>query len=70
MSADEKVNDIFVEQLNVDKDKVVPNISFLDDLDADSLKLVQLIMVAGTGQKDIIHQIRSLHQRTGDINAA
>jgi acyl carrier protein len=70
MSADEKVNDIFVEQLNVDKDKVVPNISFLDDLDADSLKLIELIMVAGTGQKDIIHQIRSLHQRTGDINAA
>ena len=70
MSADEKVNDIFVDQLNVDKDKVVPNISFLDDLDADSLKLVELIMVAGTGQKDIIHQIRSLHQRTGDINAA
>ena len=70
MSADEKVNDIFVEQLNVDKDKVAPNISFLDDLDADSLKLVELIMVAGTGQKDIIHQIRSLHQRTGDINAA
>ena len=70
MSADEKVNDIFVEQLNVDKDKVEPNISFLDDLDADSLKLVELIMVAGTGQKDIIHQIRSLHQRTGDINAA
>ncbi len=70
MSADEKVNDIFVEQLNVDKDKVVPNISFLDDLDADSLKLVELIMVAGTGQKDIIHQIRSVHQRTGEINAA
>ena len=70
MSADEKVNDIFVEQLNVDKDKVVPNISFLDDLDADSLKLVELIMVAGTGQKDIIHQIRSLHQSTGDINVA
>jgi len=48
----------------------VPKTSFLDDLDADSLKLVELIMVAGTGQKDIIHQIRSLHQRTGDINAA
>jgi hypothetical protein len=70
MSADENVNDIIVEQLNVDKDKVVPNIPFLDDLDAGSLKLVELIMVAGTGQKDIIHQIRSLHQRTGDINAA
>lgn len=70
MSADEKVNDILIEQLNVDKDKVMPKVSFLDDLDADSLKLVELIMVAGTGQKDIIHQIRSLHQRTGDINAA
>lgn len=44
MSAEEKVIDIIVEQLSVDKDKVVPNASFVDDLGADSLDLVELIM--------------------------
>ena len=44
MSAAEKVIDIIVEQLSVDKDKVVPGASFVDDLGADSLDLVELIM--------------------------
>ena len=44
MSAEEKVVDIIVEQLSVDKDKVVPGASFVDDLGADSLDLVELIM--------------------------
>jgi acyl carrier protein len=44
MSAEEKVIDIIVEQLSVDKDKVVPSASFVDDLGADSLDLVELIM--------------------------
>ena len=44
MSAEEKVIDIFVEQLSVDKVKVVPGESFVDDLGADSLDLVELIM--------------------------
>ncbi|MBW2501666.1 MAG: acyl carrier protein [Deltaproteobacteria bacterium] len=44
MSAEEKVIDIIVEQLSVDKDKVVPGASFVDDLGADSLDLVELIM--------------------------
>ena len=44
MPAEEKVIDIIVEQLSVDKDKVVPNASFVDDLGADSLDLVELIM--------------------------
>ena len=44
MSAEEKVIDIIVEQLSVDKDKVVPGASFVDDLGADSLGLVELIM--------------------------
>ncbi|MFC1817788.1 phosphopantetheine-binding protein, partial [Thermodesulfobacteriota bacterium] len=39
MSAEEKVIDIIVEQLSVDKDKVVPGASFVDDLGADSLDL-------------------------------
>jgi len=40
----ERVRKIVVEQLGVDEDQVVPNASFVDDLNADSLDLVELIM--------------------------
>ena len=39
-----KMKDIIVEQLGVDADKVVPEASFIDDLGADSLDTVELIM--------------------------
>ena len=39
-----KVKDIIVEQLGVDADKVVPEASLIDDLGADSLDTVELIM--------------------------
>lgn len=44
MSVESKMIDIIVEQLSADKDKVVPGASFVDDLGADSLDLVELIM--------------------------
>lgn len=44
MAVDQEMMDIIVEQLSVEKDKVVPNASFVDDLGADSLDLVELIM--------------------------
>ncbi len=44
MSVQEKLITIIAEQLSVDKDKVVPAASFVDDLGADSLDLVELIM--------------------------
>ncbi|GBE11905.1 acyl carrier protein [bacterium BMS3Bbin14] len=44
MSVESKMVDIIVEQLSVDKDKVVSGASFVDDLGADSLDLVELIM--------------------------
>ncbi|MDR9500366.1 MAG: acyl carrier protein [Desulfurivibrionaceae bacterium] len=44
MSVEEKLIDIIAEQLSVDKAKVVPSASFVDDLGADSLDLVELIM--------------------------
>ncbi|HHV79756.1 MAG TPA: acyl carrier protein [Firmicutes bacterium] len=40
----EKVKSIIVEQLQVDEDSVVPEASFVDDLGADSLDIVELIM--------------------------
>lgn len=44
MSVQDKLIEIIAEQLSVDKDKVVPAASFVDDLGADSLDLVELIM--------------------------
>ena len=40
----EEVMDIVVEQLGVDKDDVTPEKSFIEDLNADSLDLTELIM--------------------------
>ncbi len=40
----EKVKAIIVDQLGVDPEKVTPDASFKDDLEADSLDLVELIM--------------------------
>ena len=40
----ERVKQIIVEQLGVGEDEVLPAASFVDDLGADSLDLVELIM--------------------------
>jgi len=40
----ERLRDIIADTLKVDKEKVVPEASFADDLKADSLDLVELIM--------------------------
>ncbi|MDO8470639.1 MAG: acyl carrier protein [bacterium] len=40
----ERVKKVTIGQLGVEKDKVVPTASFRDDLEADSLDLVELIM--------------------------
>ncbi|MCC6386797.1 MAG: acyl carrier protein [Dehalococcoidia bacterium] len=40
----ERVRAIVVEQLGVEEEEVVPAASFVDDLNADSLDLVELIM--------------------------
>jgi acyl carrier protein len=45
MNVEEKVRNIIVEQLGVSVDEVVPEASFVDDLGADSLDLVELVMV-------------------------
>lgn len=44
MSIEEKMVEIISKQLSVDKSKVVPEASFVDDLGADSLDLVELVM--------------------------
>ncbi len=44
MSVEEKVKKIICEQLGVNEEDVVPEASFVDDLGADSLDQVELIM--------------------------
>ncbi len=44
MSLEEKVKDIIVDKLGVDPEKVKPEAHFIDDLGADSLDTVELVM--------------------------
>ena len=44
MSIEEKVKQIIVEQLGVSEDEMTNSSSFVDDLGADSLDLVELVM--------------------------
>jgi acyl carrier protein len=43
-SVEERVKQIIVEQLGVDEGEVTPKASFVDDLGADSLDTVELVM--------------------------
>jgi acyl carrier protein len=44
MSIDKRVKEIIVEQLGVNENEVTPEAKFVDDLGADSLDLVELVM--------------------------
>ncbi|NCN40989.1 acyl carrier protein [bacterium] len=44
MSLQPKVAKIIEEQLGVDQEKIKPEASFIDDLGADSLDIVELVM--------------------------
>jgi acyl carrier protein len=43
-SIDERVREIIMEQLGVEADEVKPEASFIEDLGADSLDTVELVM--------------------------
>jgi acyl carrier protein len=44
MSLEDRVSGIIVEQLGVTKEELVPDARFIDDLGADSLDIVELVM--------------------------
>ncbi|MBW1642450.1 MAG: acyl carrier protein [Deltaproteobacteria bacterium] len=44
MTAEDKIKKMIAEKLGVDPSEVVPEASFVDDLGADSLDLVELVM--------------------------
>jgi acyl carrier protein len=43
-SIEERVKEIIIKQLGVNKDQVMPETSFINDLGADSLDTVELVM--------------------------
>ena len=43
-SIEERVKNVIIDSLSVDAEKVTPDASFVDDLDADSLDQVELIL--------------------------
>lgn len=43
-SVEEKVKKIIIEQLGISEEELKPEVSFVDDLGADSLDLVELVM--------------------------
>ena len=44
MALQDKITDIIVERLGVNKEQVTPEASFIEDLGADSLDLVELVL--------------------------
>jgi acyl carrier protein len=44
MALENRISDIIVEQLGVSKEEIKPEASFIDDLGADSLDIVELVM--------------------------
>ena len=51
---EQRVKDIIVKQLNVNEEQITPEASFIDDLGADSLDTVELIMAFEEEFKDQI----------------
>jgi len=43
-NVEERVKEIVAEQLGIEKEKITPEASFIDDLGADSLDTVELVM--------------------------
>lgn len=52
---EQRVKEIIVNQLNVNEEQITPQASFLDDLGADSLDTVELIMAFEEEFKDEIN---------------
>ncbi|MBW2631390.1 MAG: acyl carrier protein [Deltaproteobacteria bacterium] len=44
IDVDKKVKEVIIEQLNITEEECVPDAAFIDDLGADSLDIVELIM--------------------------
>jgi acyl carrier protein len=69
-----KVQDIIAQKLDVNRDEVVPQASFVNDLNADSLDIVELVMAIEKGfdleiPDDEAEKIRTVQDATDYIVA-
>ena len=68
-SIEEKVKDIIVEQLGVNPEQVTPEASFIEDLGADSLDIVELVMAfEGEFGVEVPDEDAEKLQTVGDVN--
>jgi acyl carrier protein len=44
MALEDRISELIVEQLGVTREEIVPEAAFIDDLGADSLDIVELVM--------------------------
>ena len=63
----DRLKKIIIDQLGVEEDQVTPGVSFVDDLNADSLDLVELIMAMEEEFSDSDRQIRIPDKDAEDI---
>lgn len=54
----ERLKKIVIEQLGAEEEQVVPSVSFTDDLNADSLDLVELVMAIEEEFSDDSRELR------------
>ena len=74
-SVEEKVIDIVAVQLGVDKDKIKPESNFVNDLGADSLDTVELVMELEeefdiTIQDDVAEKIQTVGEAINHIESS
>lgn len=68
-SIEEKVKDIIVEQLGVTPEQVTPSASFIEDLGADSLDTVELVMAFEEEfNVEVPDEDAEKLQKVGDVN--
>jgi len=63
----ERLKKIIIDQLGVEEQQVMPDVSYIDDLNADSLDLVELIMAVEEEFSDDNRQIRIPDKDAEDI---
>lgn len=72
VNIEEKVKEIIIEQLDITEEECVPDAAFIDDLGADSLDIVELIMAMEDHfgleiSDDDLEKIRTVGDITGYI---
>ena len=64
-NVEEKVKDIIAEELGVEREKLTPEASFMEDLGADSLDTVDIPDEEAEKLRTVGDALKYLHEKTG-----